>query len=52
MWNFTSNCRNLLDISIKLNQFGEKAMFYLAAAVSDFYIPEKDMVSKKYMYLI
>ena len=29
-----------------LSPFGSYAMFYLAAAVSDFYIPENEMVSK------
>ena len=28
-----------------LNSFGSKVLFYLAAAVSDFYIPRKFMVS-------
>jgi phosphopantothenate-cysteine ligase len=34
----------LKGISQELNCMGPRAMLYLAAAVSDFYIPQNDMV--------
>lgn len=33
-------------ISLKLNKFKRKALFYLAAAVSDFYIPGHQLVRR------
>ena len=35
----------LREITVQLKPLGSKAMLYLAAAVSDFYIPPKDMVN-------
>ncbi len=35
----------LKEITIVLGRMREQAMYYLAAAVSDFYIPDKKMVS-------
>lgn len=35
----------LKEISVILSRVGERALFYLAAAVSDFFIPEKKMVT-------
>lgn len=37
----------LREIASLLNQFQSNAVIYLAAAVSDFYVQEKDLVSKK-----
>lgn len=36
-------------ISLSLRSVGPHAMFYLAAAVSDFYVPWKSMVIVKYI---
>jgi phosphopantothenate-cysteine ligase len=33
-----------------LGNLGSQIMFYLAAAVSDFYIPEESMVRKSYCF--
>lgn len=35
----------LKAISKELDQLGKRALFYLAAAASDFYIPGEDLVS-------
>ena len=34
----------LRGISLKLQKYNESVMYYLAAAVSDFYIPRNEMV--------
>ena len=34
-------------VMIKINEYKVKSLCYLAAAVSDFYIPEKDMPDHK-----
>jgi len=39
----------LKGITILLDPLGQRAMLYLAAAVSDFYVPKQDMVT---LYLI
>lgn len=36
-------------IAISMRDLGPHAMFYLAAAVSDFYVPWKDMVIVEYV---
>ena len=36
----------LRDFAEVLSAFKSKVLFYLAAAVSDFYVPQKEMVSK------
>lgn len=37
----------LRDVAVRVQCFGKKAMFFLAAAVSDFYIPEEKLVEHK-----
>lgn len=41
----TPFCQLLRLIALRLNPLGSSAMFYLAAAVSDFYVPWDTMVS-------
>ena len=40
-----ARCVIVLGISLELNTYGKNVIFYLAAAVSDFFIPDTDMVS-------
>jgi phosphopantothenate-cysteine ligase len=41
----------LRGIASELNTIGSRAMFYLAAAVSDFYIPKGEMVGLGFIYI-
>lgn len=41
----------LRELTSVLNGFGTNTMLYLAAAVSDFYIPPENMVLKSSVYL-
>lgn len=43
---------NLKEIALILQKFGSNSMLYLAAAVSDFYIPPANMVSFNIILLI
>lgn len=44
-------CQLLRLIALRLNPLGSSAMFYLAAAVSDFYVPWESMVSSVHSLL-
>jgi len=39
-------------VATSMSLFGSRGMFYLAAAVSDFYVPWKDMVQKMKIYVL